>query len=215
MMRSTGLVIGLCVLMIAGGCRYAERSRSRDVAVRELHHPVSADARRRAINWLAQSALGDDAEYIVQFRQMAVADPEMGTQPDPDHTVRSAAVRALNQVRNRGSVPEFLAALRDEHYLVRMEAAKALNNIPDPRAVDPLIARMLDREEHKDVRIAAAEALHRYRQRDAAESLAGMLDERQFGISWQARRSLRAMTRRDYGYDEQAWREHIAEHLSG
>jgi hypothetical protein len=37
-----------------------------------------------------------------------------------------------------------------------------------------------------------------------------VLDERAFGIAWQARRSLKRITGVDYAYDDAAWLEYIS-----
>ena len=37
-----------------------------------------------------------------------------------------------------------------------------------------------------------------------------MLDERTFGVAWQARRSLQRITGVDYAYDDAAWLEYIS-----
>src|SRR5207247_4238153 len=96
-------------------------------------------------------------------------------------------------------------ALDDKSDLVRLEAAKALANIPDPAARDPLLRVLQNPAESKDVRIAAADALRHYRELDVARTLAGTLGAREFGIAWQSRRSLRVITRQDFAYDQTAW----------
>ncbi|MBX3320754.1 MAG: HEAT repeat domain-containing protein, partial [Nitrospira sp.] len=54
-------------------------------------------------------------------------------------------------------VMEQIAALRDEDWAVREDAARLLGTFKDPRAVTPLIALL--RDEDRCVREAAVEAL--------------------------------------------------------
>jgi hypothetical protein len=102
-----------------------------------------------------------------------------------------------------------VAALSESEWLVRLEAAKALVNLPDPDAVRPLLDILGNENEQLDVRIAAADALQHYRSLEVGRMLVGALQERSFGIAWQARRSLIAMTRHDLGYDQGQWLNYL------
>ena len=166
-------------------------------AARMMENAGSADARRRGINDLVRWDFAQDGPYIRRYRQIA--------QDDPDPLVRATALRALNRSRDAAARPLFIAALRDPNAEVRLEAAKALVNLPDPNAAAPLIRVVSNPEEDRDVRIAAAEALRYYKTVEVARALIPRLSEREFGVAWQARRSLRRITGRDHHYDEAAW----------
>jgi len=99
----------------------------------------------------------------------------------------------------------FIKALADSSPLVRLEGAKALYRVPDPDSADKLLAMTTAADENKDVRIAAAEALQHYRRLDIGRTLIGLLNQRDFGIAWQARRTLKRLTGKDLNYDESAW----------
>ena len=92
---------------------------------------------------------------------------------------------------------------------MRLEAAKALANIPDPNASAPLLKLVDSAPEPRDVRIAAADALRHYRQLDVARTLVNTLNGRDFSVAWQARKSLTRMTGSDYAYDETAWLNYL------
>jgi hypothetical protein len=157
----------------------------------------SADARRRGINDLARWDFAQDGPYVRRYRQIA--------QDDPDPLVRATALRALNRSRDPAARPLFIAALHDPSVEVRLEAAKGLINLPDPNAAGPLVRVVTSAEEDRDVRIAAAEALRYYKSVEVARALIPRLNERDFGVAWQARRSLQRITGRDLRYDEAAW----------
>jgi len=171
-------------------------------SVRMMENTASADQRRKGIYNLVKRDFGQHEPYTRRYRQIA--------QSDPDATVRATAIRALNASRDKVAVPIFIAALADKSDLVRLQAAKALSNIPDPTAAEPLSRVLGNQAETRDVRIAASEALRHYRNLDVARVLAGTVGGRDFSIAWQSRWSLRILTGRDLGYSESGWLEYLA-----
>ena len=167
------------------------------VAARMMEDPNSADTRREGINKLVVYSFAQHAPFTTRYRQISLYDPEP--------TVRAIAIRASNRCRDGGATSVWVHGLNDKSELVRLEAAKALVHIPDPDAVEPLLSLLADPDENRDVRIAAADALCRYRTLRVARALSSAVGERDFGIAWQARHSLRFLTGRDYRYDEAAW----------
>lgn len=170
-------------------------------AVRMMEDRKSADVRRRGMNGLVRWDFAQRDPYTRRYRQIAEA--------ETDAMARAVALRAANRSRDDHARSLFIKALSDSSPLVRLEAAKGLISLPAPEAVAPLIAAVNNPAEEKDVRIAAAEALKHYQQLDVARALAARLNERDFGVAWQSRRSLRRLTGRDHGYDESAWLEYL------
>jgi hypothetical protein len=168
---------------------------------RLMEDETSPDHRRQGIFSLVKYDFGQTEIYTRQYRQIA--------QHDTDFTVRAAAIRALNWSRDRGAAPIFIEALGDSNELIRWEAAKALANVPDPSAVDPLTRALNNPAESKNVRVAAADALRHYHNLIAARALVNTLGGKDFGIAWQARESLHAMTGNDLRYNERAWLEFL------
>jgi hypothetical protein len=160
------------------------------------------DERREGINELVARDYGKREPYTDQYQNIA--------RSDADWLVRATAIRALNRARARESTPLFVQALGDQNEVVRMEAAKALTNMPDPSAVPGLVKLVTNPQENRDVRIAAADALKHYRNIDAARALVGTLSGREFVVAWQAHRSLVRITGKDMRYDEAAWLTYIA-----
>ena len=156
----------------------------------------SPDDRRQGINDLAKRDFARREPYTTRYRQLAHS--------DENPQVRAAAIRALNLSRDAGATPIFVKALGDENALVRLEAVKALGNLPDPASVETLV-RLVRSDENKDVRIAAADALKHYKTLEVARVLIPLLGEQDFGVAWHARRSLRKLTGHDFAYDEAAW----------
>jgi hypothetical protein len=161
----------------------------------------SADARRIGINGLVEEDFGKHPPYTNRYADLASM--------DPDPLVRATAIRALNQSREKSRTKLFIKSLSDPSPLVRLEAAKALRRVPDPDAAEPLLKVLNAPNEDKDVRIAAAEALQHYKRLDVARSLVALLSNRDFGLAWQSRRSLKALTGRDLFYDDSAWLQYL------
>jgi hypothetical protein len=172
---------------------------------RDTRTPNTPDRRWKAISNLASRWFAHFPPYTTRFAAKAVGNAQTGEKPDPDYVVRATTVRALNRARDASATPVFIQALADESELVRLEAAKALNNLPSPDAAAALLARLNDPNEAMDVRIAAAEAMRHYKSLEVARGLVAALDVREFGIAWQARRSLHVMTKTDMKYDQGKW----------
>jgi HEAT repeat protein len=132
---------------------------------------------------------------------------------DTDYTVRAAGIRALNWSRDNRKGQLYIAALNDDQPLVRLEAAKALANNPNPDAATPLLAHLAG-DVSEDVRIASADALRCYKTEEVAHALIGMLADSNFDVAWQSRQSLRLMTAHDFHYDQRAWLGYLSENRS-
>ena len=171
-------------------------------AARRMEDTNSADERMQGMNYLVARDWGRVDPYTDRYRQIA--------RLDDDYLVRAMAIRALNRARDKQATPLFISSLSDPATQVRLEAAKALANVPDPAAAPRLIELLNNTQEDKDVRIAAADALKHYQQIDVARSLVNVLDDRDFAVAWQSRNSLKTLTRKDYRYDEAAWLGYLA-----
>lgn len=159
------------------------------------------DTRRDAIYTLSDQRLGRTEPYTRLYANMATN--------DVDPTVRAAAIRALNRSRAATFADTYVAGLSDDSDQVRLEAAKALANIPSDKAVPGLTRLLADEQQTRDIRIAAADALRAYHQSDVAQSLIRVLGDRDFGVAFQARTSLNLMTGQDYRYDAAAWLDYL------
>ena len=170
---------------------------SPSAAVAKMQDRQFPDERREGIATLVRWDFGKRDPYTERYDQIA--------RKDPDPLVRATAIRALNRARHAESDSTFVSALSDPDPQVRLEAAKALNRLPTADAAGPLAKLLSDQQQPRDVRIAASEALGHYQTLDAARALVAQLNGRDFGVAWQARRSLRQMLGADFRYDEPAW----------
>lgn len=157
----------------------------------------SADERRMGIDGLVEKPFGRGEPYTDRYTDMA--------RGDADPLVRAVALRALNRSRDKRAVNLFTQSLQDPNVQIRLEACKGLLRNRDPDAAPALLAVLNNPNEDKDVRIAAADALRRYKTLEVARALVSNLSNRDFGIAWQSRRSLTFLTGRDLRYDEAAW----------
>lgn len=171
-------------------------------AARKMANAKSADQRREGMLRLVDFEFARRGIYLKGYAYEA-RDTE-------DYTVRAAGLRALNRCRAQGYTPLFLEAINDDQPLVRLEAADALGNIPDPQAVPLLELHMGDIEPSLDVRVACAEALRNFHTAEVMHTLVGELNDREFSVAWQSRQSLELLTGQDFLYDEKAWLNYLA-----
>jgi HEAT repeats len=171
-------------------------------AARKMEDPNSPDLQREGMLRLADFAACRRGIYIKGYAHFA-KDTE-------DYTVRAAAIRALNRCRATGYTSLFLEAINDDQPLVRLEAADALGNIPDPTAIPLLELHMGDIEPSLDVRVACADALRNYHTAEVMHALVGELNDQEFALAWQARQSLELLTAQDFRYDQKAWLNYLA-----
>ena len=170
-------------------------------AVRRMEDSTSADRRRDGIANLADRDYGRGEPYTDRYRQIA--------QFDASPMVRSTAIRALNRSRD-GAQNLFIAGLKDQDRGVRLESAKALSNIPSDDAAGALIPVLNNATEDIDVRIAAADALRHYDTPAVTAALIARLSDRDFGLAWQSRQSLRYLTGADLRFNATAWQSAVA-----
>lgn len=182
-------------------------------AAKDMLDPSYPDRRREAVVYLSKRDFGRQDPYVSYYAEMA--------RTDDDHMVRAMAVRALNRARQKDITSLYVQALEDANPLVRLEAAKALANIPDEAAVPALIKHLKGRievlnkgkvepdDETTDVRVACADALRSFRTSEVAQALVGVLRDRDFAVCWQARVSLKFITGQDFRYDQAAWLDYL------
>jgi hypothetical protein len=168
-------------------------------AAQSMENERLPDRRRIGINKLVSRGYGKHDPYTKRYGEIA--------RNDPDWLVRATALRAMNRARYQAGTPIYIEALqKDDNARVRLEAAKALANIPDPAAAEPLMKVVTNVGEDKDVRIAAADALKHYRKLDVGRALVSQLgNTNDFGVAYRSRQSLEQLTGRDLRYDEAAW----------
>jgi HEAT repeat protein len=206
--RPFSLLVALLLFLTLPGCQQVRRAtnyfrgETPGKDARLMEDTASPDNRRRGIYALVENDFAQKEPYTTRYRQIV--------QSDESAAVRAAALRALNVSRDTGAADLYLKALADPDPQIRLEGAKALANMPNPDATDALLRVLNAPEEDQDVRIAAASALKYYPRRDVARALVAQLDQRTFGVAWEARRSLRQITGADYAYDNAAWLEYIS-----
>jgi hypothetical protein len=171
-------------------------------AAKALIDPREPDKRRKAVIYLSKREWGREKPYIDYYVDMAKSDPE--------YLVRAIALRALNRSRDAEQSALYIKSLDDKNEFVRLEAAKALANMPAEKAYEPLTAHLKDINENIDVRIACADALRNYHKKEAALALVSQLKDRNFSIVWQARWALKLMTGRDFNYNATQWLDFLS-----
>ena len=230
------LVCAVVVILAAGGCQGTGRGPLAAAMARlvgsldgqdarlmaaDAFDDSDADKRRRAVAYFSAAPYGGQGLYLRVYRiilgGMTEGDPTLIGPPDPDATVRAAAVKALSL---HGSVDDAMLLTRrldDESVFVRWEAAMALGRIHHPDTIRPLLRAMHAEQtddlevppprgdQGADVRQACAAALGQYATPAVFDALVGALDDNAFGVAHAARRSLVTLTGQDLGPEPNDW----------
>lgn len=168
-------------------------------AARDAADPYDPGKRYRGTVLLANAPFGGEDVYL----RLYVARLE---EPDPDPAVRAVAALALGMHGGPEHVPLLLRFIDDEDRLVRHSVTRALQRLHNADAVRPLLERLDPRrEDERDVRAEAADALAQYPSREVLQGLIGALDDDQLAVSTIAERSLRTLTGQDLGPEPATW----------
>ncbi|MEZ6241519.1 MAG: HEAT repeat domain-containing protein [Phycisphaerales bacterium] len=212
-MRRTGLALVLGALASSlTGCGYLDNvkpgAKSLFDVVKPTETPAEAadmaldqynpDSRYRGTLLLSNAAFGGSDIYIELYEDAA---------RDEDAGVRWAGVRALGVHGSPEHVPLLIERLiKDPDRLVRAEAARALQRIHNPVAIDPLLqAIRLKSESEPEVRAAAADALGQYAERRVVQGLIAALNDPALVVNHATLKSLRTLTGQDFGLETRAW----------
>jgi hypothetical protein len=165
--------------------------------------PYDPSNRYRGTLLLAGAPFADEPPYLALFVDNA---------SDPDSSVREAAIRGLANHGGPEHVPLVAERLLDDpEPRVRVEAARALQRIHSPAAVDALLAaielspRAEPRQPDPAVRAEAARALGQYPQNRVVDRLILSLVDPSLLVNTATLHSLRTLTGQDFGFDRPAW----------
>lgn len=217
---------GLLLLIALPSCDPGQR---RDVSERFKHYTPEQDRqialndsspneRRRAVARIAASGRTDDATFDVL---------DTVARRDASEQVRCVALRGLGGFADARPVQTALVILNPKGHpgeaaeagpQVRWEAAVVLRRLVEAHLVperditetlDVLVGLLLH-DSSRDVKMTAARALSRIEDPRVLRALIAALRNRDFGIAYEAHRSLAEITGRSYGYEAEAWEAWLA-----
>lgn len=172
------------------------------------------DARRRAIDQLAHTRHLNRASSVDALDVIA--------RTDPSERVRCRAVRAMANVANPKGVETMLAILdalgerrnvRPAGDELRWHAVEALERLIALTTFDTAMSasmhdtaiNLLERDSSRAVRIGAAKLLGHCPTKPASRALVLALSEQDFGIVYEAERSLTRLTGQTHDHSPAAW----------
>ena len=196
-------------MLCAGACESpvgGAGARSNDESILSAFAPTSPgeaarmaldewnpEERRRGILLLANAPWGGEEPYMRLYRAAIT---------DGDAAVRTVAIRALAMHGEGEDVALILPNLNNADRLLRWEAARALQRLHDPRAIEPLLGHLsAEGEREVLVRASVADALGQYAEPRVVLALVGALDDPDLAVVRSAERSLRFLTGEELGSD--------------
>ncbi|CAE7262685.1 mscS [Symbiodinium necroappetens] len=166
-------------------------------AVQMATNTADPDERVRGTLLLANAPWGGEDVYLRLYREHMA---------DEDAGVRAVAIRALSLHGTPDDVPAIVEQLKNGNDVVREEAARALQRIHAPEAIQPLLAASdIRQEENWKVRQYASVALGQYAERRVVDKLIDSLTDHELSVNRAALRSLRILTGQDLGFNTRAW----------
>lgn len=171
--------------------------------------PYDANRRQAGTLGLANEPFANQPVYIRLFEDNA---------GDEDPLVRVAAIRGLSIHGRPEHVPILAKALSDANTQVRLEAARGLQRLHNPVAIDPLLVTIREPDPRRDtrpgvrtsevdpqVRAEAAHALGQYTEPKVLQGLIAALDDADLSVNRSALQALRTLTGNDFGVDRGGW----------
>ena len=152
---------------------------------------------REGVILLANAPFGGSEPYMRLYRILV--------EEDSDPLVRAAAIRALGQWGDTSDAAIIAKQLTNAYEQVRLESAKSLERIHDPKVSDDIWQRLVDEEETEAVRIELAIALGQYPGDAEFQALLVALDDRSLALNLAAVDSLRVLTSENWGLSTTSW----------
>ena len=167
-------------------------------AVLWANDEYDADKRARGTALLAFSPTGDDPKYVNYLYRRYLTDPVAN--------VRTVATVAMGIHGTPDDVPQIAALLKDSDKHVRKAAARALQRLHNPVAIEPLLDAIDPTKEFDwEVRAEAADALGQYPETRVLQKLITVLDDESLIFNQSTVKALRTLTGQDLGVDRRAW----------
>jgi hypothetical protein len=120
-------------------------------------------------------------------------------------TLSVCTVYMFSQAIGSDEVERLIKDLKNESWQIRWDAAAALGETKDPRAIEPLRAALKD--ENSYVRMTAARSLGMIDDPRVIEPLIEALKDESHGVKKNAALSLKIRTGQDFGKDPEAWQK--------
>jgi len=165
------------------------------------------------IRYIAYAKLGTPGIYDNRAQKeeavkILIAKLEAGKEPV---AARAAIIRSLGNLGDKRARDAIVSAVNDkDNAVIRVEACRALGKVGLPQDATTL-ARIMTIDTLEDCRIAAIEAIGQLKAEDPRiyQILLDGMDNDDPAIRLECLRSLRTLTKKDYGVDPAAWRREL------
>ena len=195
----SGLVSALLTITALTGCQLFRDGKENTTIIT----PSMRAASIREMGPRAADATDDEQARMCE--QLAT---QIRTEPDP--IVRLAIQEAVSQFQTPLANAVLLAGLSDSDRDVRMACCRFLGERGDPSAIGPL-SHLVGADADIDVRLAAVDALGKFKTHAAVPGLAAALKDRDPAMQYAGVEGMKNVTGdEDVGNDVKAWRQYAA-----
>ncbi len=221
------LVILIAAAVISGGCadKFRDSKPAMMLSGSDVSHYIAvakndpfADERRGAVQRLGESKQVSDPMVIETLIEVATN--------DESEPVRSSAMLVLDTTQSPEACNAAIAILRQDAQLklpadnasVRSTALNTIRHCVDENRVSveelaPSVALAGDvvaKDRSRHVRLEAVRLLGCFPKREALDVLISALSQRDFGICYEAEKSLHRLTGESYDCDAENWRNFVS-----
>jgi HEAT repeat protein len=147
----------------------------------------------------------DDASSADQLSMCEELVKQIQTEPDP--LVRRAIQETIAKFETPQATAVLLAGLSDEDRDVRTACCRLLGKRADPAGIAPL-SRIVGADADAEVRMAAIDALGKYKSKDAVIGLAAAIKDRNPAMQYAGVKAMQSASGEDLGNDVEAWRQY-------
>jgi HEAT repeat protein len=150
----------------------------------------------------ARARDASSADQLTMCEELA---QQIRTEPDP--IVRRAIQESIAKFDAPLASSVLLAGLNDDDRDVRTTCCRLLSKRQDPAAVAPL-CRIVGADADMEVRMAAIDALGKFKTTEAQVGLAAAIKDRNPALQYAGVKALKAASGQDLGNDVEAWRQY-------
>jgi len=202
----------IAVVTTIGGCSTYIGTTSASF-LRQVRTNPDPNIRYVAYAKLGLPSIYDDEKHKAEAIETLTAKYAEAREPV---AIRAIIVRSLGNLGDGRARPVAVRAANDSEAMIRLEGCRALGKVGKPEDAT-ILARIMTVDTLEDCRIAAIEGLGSLKVQDPRinQVLLDGMEHDDPAIRLECLKSLRKITRKDFGTEPAAWRRELQPNVSG